>query len=220
MPFRSFALVVSVALATAPASAGETTFRLAGRPDVEWSIPYTFGTHRGTADSLTVEARWDAEGSELTGLSLRVPIESLHSGNATRDCHLREALGLDYSGSRYPGAHACDRKDELPPTGPDRVAFPEIVFETVADSSPVKCVLPTPGQRSETEIAGTWTIHGVSRADRVKATVSTTGTNPPTLHVEGEHTLSLADFGVVVKPFLLSRVGDRVHVKFSFSLSP
>ncbi len=220
MSFRPFALVVSVALATAQASAGETTFRLAGRPDVEWSIPYTFGTHRGTADALTIEARWDAEESELTVLSLRVPIESLHSGNVTRDCHLREALGLDYSGSRYPAAHACDRKDELPPTGPDRVVFPEIVFETVADSSPVRCAVPAPGQRTEVEVPGRWTIHGVSRVDRVKATVSTTGANPPTFRVEGEHTFSLADFGVVVKPFLLSRVGDRVHVKFSFSISP
>ena len=209
-----------VAFAAGPASADEKTLHVAGRPDIEWSLPYTLGTHRGTAGPLTVYARSDAAGTELTSVVLRIPIESLHSGNAKRDCHLKEALGLDYSVSRYPKAHVCDGQDEFPPAGPDRLAFSAIVFEMSSVLAPLKFVLPAAGQKSEIEIPGTWTIHGVSRTARVKATVSADGANPAVIRVQGEHTLSLADFGVVVKPFLMVKVGDRVDVKFSFAVSP
>ncbi len=214
------AIVASLVLSAATATADPSALRLAGRPDLEWSLPYTFGTHRGTADSLTVDARADASRSALASLVLRVPVESLHSGNATRDCHLREALGIDYKGSRYPAKHVCDGSDTIPPTGRDRVAFPEIVFEMSPESAPLAYVPPAPGRRSEIEIPGRWTIHGVSWADRVKATVTTDPADPAALRVEGEHDLSLGDFGVVVKPFLLVKVGDRVHVKFAFTLAP
>ncbi len=220
MPRLLLALVASLALAAGSTPADERTFRVTGRPDLEWSLPYTFGTHRGAADALSVEARADPARSELDSLVLRVPVDSLHSGNATRDCHLREALGIDYKGSRYPAKHVCDGSDAIPSTGPDRVAFPEIVFEMSPDSAPLVYVPPAAGRRSEIEIPGRWTIHGVSRADRVKATVTTDPADPAALRVEGEHDFSLADFGIVVKPFLLVKVGERVHVKFAFSISP
>jgi polyisoprenoid-binding protein YceI len=100
------------------------------------------------------------------------------------------------------------------------VAFPEIVFEMSPDAAPLRYVPPAPGRTSEIEIPGTWTIHGVSRPDRVKATLSAVGTSPLTIRVEGEHTLSLENFGVIVKPFLIVTVGDQVHVKFRFSVTP
>jgi polyisoprenoid-binding protein YceI len=220
MPYSVVPLALSVALAVTSASAGEKTLRVTDQPDIEWSVSYTLGTHRGTAGPPTVDARSDAAGSALTSLVLRFPLESVRSGNATRDCHLREALGLDYKVSHYPAAHVCNKKNEIPATGADQVAFPEIVFEMSPEAAPLRFVPPAPGQTSEIEIPGTWTIHGVSRPDRVTATLSAVGTSPIVIRVEGEHALSLRDFGVLVKPFLMVTVGDRVHVKFSFSIAP
>ena len=158
MPHTLLLLVTLVAFAAGPASTDVKTLHVAGQPDIEWSVPYTLGTHRGTAGPVTLDARSNAAGTELTSLVLRIPIESLHSGNAKRDCHLKEALGLDYSVSRYPKEHVCDGHDEIPSTGPDRVAFPAIVFEMSSVPAPLKYVLPAAGQKSEVEIPGKWTV--------------------------------------------------------------
>jgi len=149
----------------------------------------------------------------------RVPIASMSTGSSTRDCHMREALGIDYAHSRFPTDHVCVN-DQLPSSGPDAAAFPEIVIrirglrQAEGARGPVGL---TPMQPLDAEIRLGLSIHG--RDNDLSAPVRMQLLKPDLVQVDTEFDVRLSDFGVVViMPRLLS-VADRARVKLALLLS-
>lgn len=190
---------------------------------VALELPYSLGTHRLRVTRIQGAIRLDPSTLQVTEGTLRFPVEAIRSGDATLECHLQEALGIDYARSRFPADHVCD-DDRLPATGPDAVAFPEIVL-TLVGSAPLGGTPPVEGgHASEVEAWGTLAIHGVTRPIRLRLTVSAGTEASRTVRVRGRHVLRLADFGVEVKPtkflFVKISVGDEVTVLVDLPLVP
>src|SRR4029450_4001930 len=95
-------------------------------------LVYSLGTHTTTANAVQGTLRLEPNTLDAAEGSIVVPIASLRGDGGTRDCHMREALGLDYSRSRFPSEHVCDGENPLPATGPDAIVFPEIRLELLS----------------------------------------------------------------------------------------
>ena len=204
------ALAVLSALSPAPARAAPETFSVRlPRDGLVVDVPYTMGTHHEHVTAVDGTVRLDPEALRLERGRLVVPLAGFRSDDAKRGCHLREALGLDYARSRYPGDHVCDGQNHLPASGPDAIAFPEVVLELSQGG-------PAGGAAGRVEVEGTLTVHGVSRPVRFQLAVSRDAAAPGTLRVRGRVPLRLADFGVEVKPakvlFVSISVGEQVTV--------
>src|SRR6478672_10385137 len=111
---------------------------------------------------------------------------------------MREALGIDYgAGGRFPKDHVCDGQNQLPASGPESVAFPDIRLE----------------------ILGARPLDDLSLLDSGKPVREGNG-----LHARGRSTLVLADHGVVVKAtkvlFAEIKVGDAVTITYDLRLVP
>ncbi len=146
-----------------------------------------------------------------------MPIAAMSTGSTTRDCHMREALGINYQGSRFPGDHVCVN-DQVPATGPDSVVFPDIVIGVRG--------LNQPAQASSLRLAGTqpvnvqvslsMSIHGVTRD--VIAPLRLQLIAPDTVQAQTEFDLKLADFAIVVVMPRLMKVDDHIKVKLHLLL--
>lgn len=188
-------------------------------------VPYTMGTHHEHVMAVDGVLRLDPKALRLERGRLVIPIASFRSDDAQRACHLREALGLDYARSRFPRDHVCDDHNRLPASGPDAIAFPDIVL-ALTQGAPVA----SPGARSDAtgdgtvEAEGILSVHGVSRPIRLLLSVTHASPGSDTLRVRGRVPLHLSDFGVVVKPahvlFVSISVRDEVTVVVDALLEP
>jgi len=106
---------------------------------------------------------------------LLIPIDSLRTGDPKMECHMREALGLNYSNSKFPKHMFATQKINSLQI---RVAFPEIVFEWTSAKW-----LNDP---HALELSGKWTIHGVSLPSKTILSVTQSSTSPPVFHVKGD----------------------------------
>jgi polyisoprenoid-binding protein YceI len=174
-----------------------------------FALPYTFGIHQGTSNQVEGEVDLDPETLNLKSATFRVPLESIKTGKAEMECHLREALGLDYSKSKFPNEHVC-KNNQLPTDGPDSMVYPEIVFS----ADPATLLI------GENEIRGTWTVHGVSRPSHVSISVTKTQNTPLQLSIKGSEIFSLQEYGIKVKPFLVVKVKDKAIVTYQLTLAP
>ena len=224
-PQRWIALPVALVAAlgiVGPAFAKVQIWRLAqGKdgPGITTTLSYSMGTHDNRVTRAEGEVRLDPEAAEgLTG-ELRVPIEAIVSGDNERDCHMREALGLDYARSKFPGEHVC-QDDKLPK---ESIAFADIRLTLRAARAPDVATLPA-GKETPIEVEATWTIHGVTRPARLHLTASPDAGTPGAVRVRGMSLVPLKDFGVVVKSakvlFATISVGPVVNVKFDLRLVP
>jgi polyisoprenoid-binding protein YceI len=182
-------------------------------------VPYTMGTHHEHVAEVRGTVRVDPGTLRLEGGRLVVPLAGFRSDDPKRGCHLREALGLDYAHSRYPGEHVCDDRNRLPASGPDAIAFPDIVLE-LRQGGPAAA-----GHAAgEVEVEGTLTVHGVSRPVKLHLAATRAESAPGLLRVRGRVPLRLADFGVAVKPakvlFVSIGVRDEVTVVVDALLEP
>jgi polyisoprenoid-binding protein YceI len=179
-------------------------------------VPYTFGTHREHIVAVDGFVRLDPDRLEFEGGRFVIPLTSFHSDDPKRGCHLKEALGLDYARSHFPGEHVCDGRNELPAVGPDAIAYPEIVLDFSA--GPVSTGSP------HVEVEGTLTVHGLERQVRLEFLVERVASPAGGLRVRGRVPLRLSDFGVVVKPakvlFASIAVKDDVTVVVDALLEP
>jgi len=201
------------------AAAGES----AGPAGVSLQVPYTLGTHSERVVAVEGELRLDPATLTLAGGRLVVPLSAVRSDDPTRGCHLREALGLDYTRSRYPRDHVCENH-QLPASGPDAIAFPEIVLDLSGGGPLGDSAALDHGGEVPVEAEGTFAIHGVTRPVRLRLTASREPSSPGALRVRGRHVFRLADFGVVVKPakvlFVKISVGDEVTAVVDARLVP
>jgi polyisoprenoid-binding protein YceI len=187
-------------------------------------VPYSLGTHTQTVTGVSGELFIDREALAVTRGRLVVPITSMRSDSAERDCHMREALGLDYARSRFPEEHACDDEDRLPATGPDSVAHAEVRFDVQRGAPLDDPRLLDEGKEVRAFADGTWTIHGVARPARIEVRLSREPGAPDAIRVRGQHVFSLRDHGIVVKSakilFVTISVRDEVTASLDVLLKP
>lgn len=181
-------------------------------------IPYVAGTHRGSA----LEAAGLIDISQDLKIVLgkfSLPISSLKTGNSTRDCHMREALGLNYAVSSFPNKHVCNPQNEIPKTGNDAVVYENIDFElTGIEVEGDRSNLLTPGNTFILQAMGQWIIHGKNYLMNIPLKV--TVLQDRLLSVKGSFNLSLKQFEIIVKPVLGMGVGDNVKVGLDVLLAP
>ncbi len=191
-----------------------------GSSSVHVTLPYTFGTHNLDARALQGEVRVDWRAAPVVTGRLTLPLASLRGGGDTLNCHMREAMGLDYSRSAFPREHVCS-DGKLPAAGNDAVAFPDITFEIqriVVD--------PAHARSGEYDVwrasaVGRWTIHGVTRDDRIELRLTlpvNEAAHPRWVQVDGERKIRLADYGIQVKRALVITAGDTATLRLSFLL--
>ncbi len=183
-------------------------------------VVYSLGNHTQTAQEIRGEATLDLTTLSGGSGSVVVPIAAIHGDGSTRDCHMREALGIDYAaGGRFPKEHVCDGQNHLPASGPESVAFPDIRFEILGARPLDDLGLLDSGKPVRVELDARWTVHGVSKQQKELTRVVREGSG---LHARGRSTVVLADFGVVVKPtkvlFAEIKVGDAVTVAYDLRL--
>ncbi len=220
MPKPALALALAIPLLALAARADPRAFTVqSGRAQVK--LVYTLGTHEENATQLSGAVRLDPE--TLTGAAgaLVVPISSISGDRGARDCHLREALGLDYAAADYPATHSCDGDDKLPAAGPHAVVHPEIRFELSASKPLDDLKALAAGKPVRVEVDGAWTIHGKTRPAKLLLRVTREGTG---LRVKGQTAIRLADFEVQVKSarilFAEITVGPVAGVELDLLLSP
>jgi len=201
------------------------TYRVA--PPAEGSkaeaiVVYSLGNHTQTAQEIRGEVTLDPTTLSGGSGSVVVPIAGIHGDGSTRDCHMREALGIDYAaGGRFPKEHVCDGQNQLPASGPESVAFPDIRLEILGARPLDDLSLLDSGKPVRVELDARWTLHGVSKQQKELTRVVREGNG---LHARGRSTLVLADHGVVVKAtkvlFAEIKVGDAVTITYDLRLVP
>ena len=203
-------------------STAQQQYQLTNRPDghtgINVEIRYLLGIHHGEVTQAIGEASITNNFQMVTG-KFTVPISALVTANPTRDCHLREALGLDYTQSHFPKEHVCNKQSELPQQGVDAVVFPNIEFTLVGVSaSGDPATLLKPGSSFPITAAGQWSIHGVEKtvSMQLNATVMQNGV----LNIKGDLPFLLTDFGVIVKPVAGIGVKNQMKVQLNIFLAP
>jgi YceI-like domain len=185
--------------------------------EIHIDLPYTLGTHDFMVREIRGILKMQGGLFEVVSGRLAVPIAALDAGKKTLECHTREALGLDYSRSKFPKEHVCDG-DTLPTAGNDAIVFPEITFDwksarILDDARPLGL-----GKSVRLEVLGRWTLHGVSRDDKLELTL--TGAAGPPAHptafrVMGTAKIRLTDYGIEVKRALFIKAGDEATIRLN-----
>ena len=192
----------------------------AGAASVQIDLPYTFGTHNFQVATLQGEVRADWKDAPVVSGRLVVPLTSLRGGGDTMNCHMREAMGLDYTKSAFPGSHVCS-SGQLPASGNDAVAFPEIVFEIKRVTINGARSRGAEGDTFPVVASGRWTIHGVTRNDSIDLRLTVPpneAAHPRSIRIEGARKVRLADYGIQVKRALVITAGEEATVKLDFRL--
>ena len=187
-------------------------------------IPYTFGTHQVAAKQIEGQIELDSKSLDVRSGRLWVSISELKSDDPKRDCHMREALGLDYSHSRFPKEHVCDDQNRLPAKGNDAIVYPRVELRVTGSKALDDPDLLAQGKEVRVLVTGTWTIHGVTRPASVQLTASADPKNPDTLRGRGRQPFVLSDFGIEVKSagvlLVSSAVRGGATATFDLRLEP
>ena len=185
-------------------------------------VVYSLGSHTQTAQDIRGEVTLDPATLAGGSGSVVVPIAGIRGDGGTRDCHMREALGIDYAaGGRFPKEHVCDEQNRLPARGPESVAFPDVRLDVLGARPLDTPSLLVSGKPVRVELDVRWTVHGVAKERKELTRVVREADG---LHVRGRSTVVLAEHGVVVKPvkvlFSEIKVGDAVSVTYDLRLVP
>lgn len=188
---------------------------------IKFFIPYTFGTHEGEARMFSGKISLDLIDPAQSNGEFSVPISAMTTAKPQRDCHMREALGLDYGDSDFPEVHVCNEDDELPTAGKNAVKYPMIKLKvkSIKSLGPEKSV--SLEKESTIEVEGEWIIHGKSYQWVFPLRLSLEGEK---LRVRGEVPFSLKNHDVIVKAnrvlFIEIGVKDNAKVQFDLVLEP
>lgn len=189
--------------------------------NVEFFVPYTFGTHEGSAKLFTGTINLDFQNPADSNGEFNLPISAMSTKKTERDCHMVEALGLDYGESDFPEQHVCSENFDLPQSGKNAVKYPTIHLKIYSLKSlgAEKGISNT--KESKVEVDGEWTIHGKAYRWLFPLTLVPEGEN---LRVKGEVPFSLKNHDIIVKPttvlFMDVKVSDNIKVKFNVLLEP
>lgn len=184
-------------------------------PSLIFDIGYTAGTHHGSTPSASGTIKATLNPIHITSGTISVPISTMTTGNSQRDCHMTEALGINYSVSRYPKQHVCDSTNHLPSTGPDSVAYPNITLKLQPFTSPSGL---KPGTAVDLPLPVVLSIHGVDKTMQIATHLAEDLTGKIT--VTGSFDVLLADHGIVVIPVVIITVADHATVTLNLTLEP
>lgn len=170
-----------------------------------FKLPYTLGTHEGESNKLTGQIDITNKTGELS-----LPIESLKTGNEEMDCHMYEALGINYKNSDFPDDHVCE-DDKLPSSGPNSIKYPFIKYQ-ISNLE----ILSQSDQKIELKLQGIWDIHG-----QQKSSSHTLNILKEKNHWKSktDFKISLKDFDIIVKKFLVIAVEDIATVQANIKWS-
>lgn len=203
--------------------AADQVFVPSASTSVTFEIPYTAGTVKGQALSVTGALSLDAKNKLVRG-RFTVPLDSMKTANETRDCHMREALGIDYTHSQFPGAHVCNAQNQTPPTGPDSIVFPNLEFEFSDLLLSTGEALPVPLESKTmyaVQLQGRFFAHGKEARVTFAGTLLQEGGQ---LRLQSTFPITLKDHGIIVKPSqagpVLIKVGEKATVKLDLLLAP
>jgi hypothetical protein len=186
-----------------------------------FSLGWTLGTHQGRASQVSGSLRADLDPLVGAQGEFRVPIAAMSTGSSTRDCHMREALGIEYSRSRFPREHVCVN-DRVPVSGPDSVVFPDIAINIRELRPPQPNTPPAPlklvtNQKIDAQIVIGLSMHGVTQ-DLI-APVELQLDEMQRVRVTTSFDVTLSAFGVVVKMPTPLSIEDRARVKLNLLLA-
>lgn len=188
---------------------------------IKFFIPYTFGTHEGEARMFSGKISLDLIDPAQSSGEFSAPISAMTTAKAERDCHMREALGIDYGESDFPEVHVCNDNDELPSAGKNAVKYPMIKLKVKSIKSLGPSKIISLDKESNIEVEGEWIIHGKSYQWAFPMRLSLEGEK---LRVRGEVPFSLKNHDVVVKAtrvlFVEIGVKDNAKVQFDLILEP
>ena len=224
-PVRGGRWLILAALLPAAGLAEPRTYRVASPAEgskAEAVVVYSLGSHTQVAQEIRGGVTLDPTTLASGSGAVVVPIAGIRGDGGTRDCHMREALGLDYAaGGRFPKEHVCDGQDRLPASGAEAVAFPDIRLEVLGSRPLDELALLEAGKPVRVELDVRWTLHGVARPGRELVRVLRDGAG---LRARGRSTVNLAEHGVQVRPtkvlFAEIKVGDAVTVTYDLRLVP
>ncbi len=191
-------------------------YKLVDKTGVSFHLPYTLGTHDGEVRIGKDHLNLDLTNPINSSGEFSVSIESMTTGNPKRDCHMREALGLNYEQSDFPKEHVCDENNQLPLTGKNAVVFPEIIFKILSLKSLDKSGSIHTDTETLAEVEGQWTIHGVNQKEKMLLKMIP---EDGKYRIQGETHFSLKSYNIVVKSakvlFATIEVKDQVKINFN-----
>src|SRR5262249_19199342 len=225
LPAMSRRWIFALALLPTVVAAEPRNYRVGSPAEgskAEAVVVYSLGSHTQTAQEIRGEVTADPTTLASVSGTVVIPLAGIRGDGGTRDCHMREALGLDYgAGGRFPAEHVCDANNQVPSSGPDAIAFPDIQMELLSARPLDDLSLLGQGQPVRVELQVKWTIHGVTHTQKELTRVLRDGNG---LHARGRSTIVLQDFHVVTKPvkvlFAEVKVGDAVTVTYDLRLLP
>lgn len=199
---------------------------------ITFKIGFSAGVHDGDVDAMENKVVLDKKNNILSG-DFKILIDHISTGNSTRDCHMREALGIKYEGSQFPNEHVCDSDDKLPASGPDAASYQAISFSFTSVKANSNSLLPETlevGKVYNLAVQGKFTMHGrtkdfsaVNSTEFIPVQVKLINAETQELQLASKFEVSLSEFGVVVKPFKLGPfkigVSDKAKVSLDMKLS-
>jgi polyisoprenoid-binding protein YceI len=220
-------LITPAFLFGAVTHANATTYQIitqaSGETGIKFSIGYTAGTHHGQATTATGTVIASLNPLKIDSASINVPIANVATGDSKRDCHLREAFGLDYTKSKYPNDHVCDSDQNLPATGPDSVVFSDIRLdlESWTPANPNASMNLTAANPIDIVARVKLTIHGVTKSGiLIPLQLTVADAAKGSIQVTGNFEALLSDYGVIVKKVLFIGVKDNATVNLDMTFEP
>lgn len=219
---HSLKTVILVFVFSLVAYATDSVLLVFSEPKDLSGIVFRFSTPLENAKGGVTEINGFLQVDEQTNVvksgGFAVPIASMDTGNKKRNCHMIEALGLDYKKSGFPAEHVCDGDNNLPKSGPNSVVFPEIAllfldFTLEETGEPFKL---GENKIQKLVINARWMIRDQTRDVVLKATVTQ---DKDKVTFEGKTSLSLNDFGIIVKKAGPIAVNDEVKVQVKTTLA-
>ena len=200
---------------------------------ITFQIGYSAGVHEGTITAADVKVVLGQKNKVLSGQFI-IPISAMHTGNETRDCHMREALGIDYKNSQFPNDHVCNSKDQTPESGPDSIVYPTIEFKFVNVKSNSNSELPEVlevGKVYTLAVQGIFSMHGIHKdfsqetsTEFVPIQVKLLNAQTGEIQIAAKFPISLKEYGITVKPFKFGfvkiNVADDAKVTVNMKISP
>lgn len=184
---------------------------------IQFFVPYTFGTHEGEVRMITGSLSLDLADPSMSRGDFSVPISSMTTHKAQRDCHMMEALGLDYGDSDFPEEHVCNDDDEVPTAGKNAIKYPTINLKihSIKSLEPSKIIYSD--KETNIEVDGEWLIHGKKYQWLFPMRLIPEGEK---FRVKGEVPFSLKNHDVVVKPIkvLFMNIAVKDNIKTNFDL--
>lgn len=189
-------------------------------PGIHFQLPYSLGTVLGEVLIIGGKVTIDTENAALSNGTFKVPIDSLYTNKPMRDCHLREALGINYEESDFPKTHVCSEKFQIPFEGKNAIAYPLITLKILSlknkEANNKKISMD---HETKVEVSGEWTIHGKTLPSIFELKILPTP-NSKSIKILGETIFSLKAFGIIVRPakILLFPIKTEDQVRVSFNV--